>query len=53
LVEKKDFGAEFGRVCMAYGGNASMRTGRISLVSFVASAVRAVGLDGAAHHLDS
>ena len=38
---------------MAYGGNASMCAGHISLVSSLAFAIRAFGLDGAAHHLDS
>jgi len=38
---------------MAYGGIASLCAGRISLVSSLASAVRAVGLNGAARDLDS
>jgi hypothetical protein len=52
LVEKKDFGVDFGCVRMADGGNASVCAGRISLVSFLAFAVRAFGLDGAAHDVD-
>ena len=42
-----------GRIRMAHGGIASMRTGRISVVPSLAVAVRAVGLNGAADHLDN
>ena len=38
---------------MADGSIASMRTGCLSVVPSLAAAVRAVGLDGADHHLDS
>lgn len=41
-----------GRICMAHGSIASMRTGRISVVPSLAAAVRAVGIDAADHHLD-
>src|SRR5438309_10956026 len=43
----------FGRICLADGSIAFMRTGRLSVVPALAPAVRAVGLDGADHHLDS
>ena len=42
-----------GRICLAHGSIASLCTGRISVVPALAAAVRAVGLDGADHHLDS
>src|SRR5260370_17972025 len=41
-----------GRICLADGSIAFMRTGRLSVVPALAPAVRAVGLDGADHHLD-
>ncbi len=41
-----------GRICVADGSIASMCTGRISVVSALAVAVPAVGLDGADHRLD-
>ena len=43
----------FGRICMAHGSIASMCTGRLSMVPSLAAAVHAIGLDSAAHHLDS
>ena len=43
----------FGRICLADGGIAFMRTGRLSVVPALAAAIRAVGLDSADHHLDS
>ena len=42
----------FGRICLADGSIAFMRTGRLSVVPALAAAVRAVGLDSADHHLD-
>src|SRR6266849_6517671 len=42
-----------GRICMAHGCIASVCASRISMVPALAAAVRAVGLDGADHHLDS
>jgi hypothetical protein len=42
----------FGRTCLTDGSIAYMRTSRISVVPAVAAAVRAVGIDGADHHLD-
>ena len=42
-----------GRICLADGSIAFMRAGSISMVSALAAAVPAVGLDGAAHRLDS
>ena len=38
---------------MANGGIARLCAGRVSVVPALAAAVRAVGLDGADHHLDS
>ena len=37
---------------LADGGFAGVRTGRIPVVPALAASVRAVGRDGAAHHLD-
>src|ERR1700686_1014775 len=42
-----------GGICVAHGSIASMRTGRLSVVPALAPAVRAVGIDGADHHLVS
>src|SRR5258708_39704320 len=42
-----------GGICMADGSIACMRTGGLSVVPALAPAVRAVGLDGADHYLDS
>ena len=53
LDEKKIPGIVCRRICLADGSIASMCAGRISLVPALAAAVRAVGLDGADHHLDS
>lgn len=43
----------FGRVCLANGSIALMRTSRISMVFALAATVRAFGRDAADHHLDS
>ena len=52
LAETQVAGVVSGRICLADGSIASVRTGRISMVPSLAAAVPAVGLDGADHHLD-
>ena len=39
-------------ICLAHGGIASLRTGRVSVVLAVAPALSAIGLDGADYDLD-
>ncbi len=51
-LRRKSAGMVCGRICLADGSIASMRTGRVSLVLALAAAVSAVGLDAADHHLD-
>jgi hypothetical protein len=46
-------GAVSGRICLADGSIASVRTDRVPLVSSLAAAISEVGLDAADHHLDS
>ncbi len=49
---KQGRGMVCGRICLADGSIAFMRTGCLSVVPALAAAVRALRLDGADHHLD-
>ncbi len=51
-LSKKSPAGSVGRICLADGSIASVRTGRISMVPALAAAVPAVGFDAANHHLD-
>jgi hypothetical protein len=42
-----------GGICLADGSVAFVRTGRISMVSFLDTAISEIGLDATDHHLDS
>ena len=51
-MRRKSAASSSGRICLAHGSVASMRSGDLSVVPAVAFAVRAVGLHPADHHLD-
>ena len=51
-IEKRISGIVFGRICLADGGIAFVRTGRVSVVPAMDVAVSSVTLHAADHHLD-